>query len=437
MWDRKIICLTTEAGTGIHAYSNGNFVAFEIDLDDTSELEKMIEESNKAWENIDVYLRLQATNITLVLMNKSNDPNATEQFTNRVEHRGKYTAEIANYLKPLICSKIQHCRRGNTEGRDEIFKALLDGTARKYFYPFDDEDRKLDEAVRDSNFNEKEEKSEEKIPENPTTKIKFDEDDNLEIQFCQGSNSAKWASRWLKFRSPLEFLSFAKDELEADINKFQSMLSQLNSFVYNQLFNFEKDEKFNEPEFKELLKKFKNNIQYQQNDAADIDYEVEKLFQEESEINNYIGSVKYSFGTLSEIKDKLKNKEKYLRPAGVIKSKPSLLTVQTISSYISGLCNDISSIKKIAKNELSKDDQAEINYCLIKIGKEMTECKALLRYDDKFSEVLEKLDCIEDAMSAIYTTLKIGYSSFSLENTYVSIFENVDNVCELCKTRIK
>lgn len=437
MWDKKIICLTTEAGTGIHAYSNGNFVAFEIDLDDTSELEKMIEESNKAWENIDVYLRLQATNITLVLMNKSNDPNETKQFTNRVEYRGKYTAEIANYLKPLICSKIQHCRRGNTEGRDEIFKALLDGTARKYFYPFDDEDRKLDEAVRDSNFNEKEEKSEEKIPENPTTKIKFDEDDNLEIQFCQGSNSAKWASRWLKFRSPLEFLSFAKDELEADINKFQSMLSQLNSFVYNQLFNFEKDEKFNEPEFKELLKKFKNNIQYQQNNAADIDYEVEKLFQEESDINDYIDSVKYSFATISEIKDKLKNKEKYLRPAGVIKSKPSLLTVQTISSYISGLCNDISSIKKIAKNELSKDDQAEINYCLIKIGKEMTECKALLRYDDKFSEVLEKLDCIEDAMSAIYTTLKIGYSSFSLENTYVSIFENVDNVCELCKTRIK
>ena len=125
MWNRKIICLTTEAGTGIHAYSNGNFVAFEIDLDDTSELEKMIEESNKAWEEIDPYLRLQATNITLVLMNKSNDLNATEQFTNRVEHRGKYTAEIANYLKPLICSKIQHCRRGNSEGRDLIFKILF------------------------------------------------------------------------------------------------------------------------------------------------------------------------------------------------------------------------------------------------------------------------------------------------------------------------
>lgn len=436
MWDKKIVYLTTEAGTGIHGYSNGNFVAFEIDLDDTSELEKMIEKSNKAWEEIDLYLRLQATNITLVLMNKSNDPNETKQFTNRVEYRGKYSAEIANYLKPLICSKIQHCRRGNSEGRDEIFKALLDETARKYFYPFDDEDRKFDEAVRDSDFNEKKEESEEKIPEDPTTKIKFDEDDNLEIQFCQGSNSAKW-TRWLKFRSPLEFLNFAKDELEADINKFQSMLSQMNSFVYNQLFNFEKDEKFNESEFKELLKKFKNNIQVQQCNTADIDDVLENLFQEESDINGYIDSVKYSFDTLSEIKDKLKNKEKYLRPVGVIRSKPSLLTVQTISSYISGLCDNINSIKKIAKHELSETDQAVINYRLIKIGKEMMECKALLRYDDKFSEVLEKLDCIEDVMSEIYTILKIGYSSFSLENKYVSIFENVDNVCELCKNIIK
>ena len=63
----------------------------------------------------------------------------------------------------------------------------------------------------------------------------------------------------------------------------------------------------------------------------------------------------------------------------------------------------------------------------------MTECKDLLRYDYKFSEVLSKLDWIEDVMSEIYGILKIGYSSFSLENKYVSVIENIDNICELCK----
>ena len=82
-WDKAIGVLTTEAGTGIYAYSNGNCVMFELDLNnnENEKLIQKIEKSNKEWESIDIYLRLQATNFTLILMNKSNDPNETSVTT--------------------------------------------------------------------------------------------------------------------------------------------------------------------------------------------------------------------------------------------------------------------------------------------------------------------------------------------------------------------
>ena len=156
-WDKAIGILTTEAGTGIYAYSNGNCVMFELDLinDENEKLIQKIEKSNKEWETVDMYLRLQATNFTLVLMNKSNDPNITKRFTNRVEYRGKWTSNIAKFVKSKICSKIQHCRRGNNEGRQEIIDAILSGKAREDCYPFDDNYSRLDDAIRDSDFNSK------------------------------------------------------------------------------------------------------------------------------------------------------------------------------------------------------------------------------------------------------------------------------------------
>ena len=48
-WDKAIGVLTTEAGTGIYAYSNGNCVMFELDLDDeeSKELQEKIEKVRK------------------------------------------------------------------------------------------------------------------------------------------------------------------------------------------------------------------------------------------------------------------------------------------------------------------------------------------------------------------------------------------------------
>ena len=156
-WDKAIGVLTTEAGTGIYAYSNGNCVMFELDLNnnENEKLIQKIEKSNKEWESIDTYLRLQATNFTLILINKSNDPNKTGFFTNKIEYRGKWTADIANFVKSKICSKIQHCRRGNNKGRQQIIEAILSDKAKEDFYPFDDNYHTLDDAIRDSDFNSK------------------------------------------------------------------------------------------------------------------------------------------------------------------------------------------------------------------------------------------------------------------------------------------
>lgn len=145
---KYIIELTTEAGTGIYAYSNGNYVAFGVELneEDLEELKRLIKLSNEAWEHVEMYIRLQATNVQLVVINQKGE---------RIDYRGKFNAKIAKFLQKRICTKVQHCRRGNTEGRNEIVDAIISGKAKEHFYPFDGKIDRADDAIRDSDFNNK------------------------------------------------------------------------------------------------------------------------------------------------------------------------------------------------------------------------------------------------------------------------------------------